>query len=109
MLTVGNEEVDALAKATAKALSSELAVEFQPYLESAVAVQAHLIAILVSRTNACQLAPLDEDDKPPTGSIQAFVCTCKPRRRLTTKSPRICYKSCHSLGHTVLVRDVESI
>ena len=108
VLTAGNEEVDALAKATAKALSSKLVVEFQPYLERAVAVQAHLIATLVSRTNACQLAPFDEDDKPPAGLIQTFVCTCKPRRRLVTKSPRICYKSCHLHGHTVLVGDVES-
>ena len=67
VLTAGNEEVDALAKATAKALSSKLVVKFQPYLERAVAVQAHLIATLVSRTNACQLAPFDEDDKPPAG------------------------------------------
>ena len=108
MLTAGNEEVDALAKATAKALSSKLVVKFQPYLERAVAVQAHLIATLVSRTNACQLAPFDEDDKPPAGLIQTFVCTCKPRRRLVTKSPRICYKSCHLHGHTILVGDVES-
>ena len=105
-----NEKADALAKATAKALSYKLIVKFQPVLQSAAAVQAHLIATLVNRTNACQLAPFDfdEGDKPPAGLIQAVVCTCKPRRRLNTKTPRICYKSRRLHGHSVLVGDVAS-
>ena len=94
LLTAGNERADYVAKAAAKALATQLAEEFQPYLDRAVAVQAHLVATLVRRTNEHQLAPFDEDEPASVGPSETHLCTCKPLRRLTGKQQRVCYKSC---------------
>ena len=61
-------------------------------------LQVHLITTVIRRANACQLAPFDEDVPASAGLSATVVCTCKPRRRRTGKSPRTCYKACHLHG-----------
>ena len=106
-LTEGNEAADALAKSTAKTLSSRLVADYMPSLHKAVELQVHLVTTLIKRSGVCELAPFDEADAPMTPLTTQTVCTCKPLTRLFSKRPRKCYKACHLIGHTVLVGEVE--